>query len=194
MLVQEWGCSIVWSLSSSVFKKHPRCSPSRCGSLHSPQMCWRFCFLVHLSRNSGVKPCCCVPLGVVCCDTWVCVCMALPSYRLMKQFFQVLFLCREGGENVLRVTGLWRGGPFLNPVVNDYPRAVLLSVKIFSLFLYFSSWLSRVFLVPAALLEMLRARLQSFWAWYCSSFFCCGVLALGSRLAAGFSCCGASDQ
>ena len=48
------------------------------------------------------------------------------------------------GKNVPIVTGLWRGGPVLNLVVNDYPRALLL-VKIFSLFLYFSSWLSWVF-------------------------------------------------
>ena len=164
MLVQEWGCSIVWSLSSSVFKNHPRCSPSRCGSLHSPQMCWRFCFLVDLSRNSGVKPCCCVPLGVVCCDTWVCVCMALPSYRLMKQFFQVLFLCREGGENVLRVTGLWRGGPFLNPVVNDYPRAFLLLLLFFVYFFIFTSCCTGSLLLHPSLLQMLRAGLWSFGA------------------------------
>ena len=97
VLVQEWGCSIVWSLSSSVFRKRPRCSPSRCGSLHSPQKCRRFCFLVDLSRNSGVAPSCCVPLGEVCCGFWVYVCMALLSYRLMKQFFQIMFLCIEGG-------------------------------------------------------------------------------------------------
>ena len=55
------------------------------------------------------------------------------------------------GKNVPIVTGLWRGGPVLNLVVNDYPRALLL-VKIFSLFLYFSSWLSWVFLVHTTLL------------------------------------------
>ena len=166
-----------------------------CGSLLAPQRCGRFFVLRDLSRNSGVNPSCRVPLGVVCSDSWVCVWMALLSYSHVKQFFLVKLLCIQGGEKLLPIaTGLWRSSPVLNPVVNDYPRAVLLSVKIFSLFLYFSSWLSRVFLVPAALLEMLRARLQSFWAWYCSSFFCCGVLALGSRLAAGFSCCGASDQ
>ena len=87
------------------------------------------------------------------------------------------------GENVLIVTGLWRGGPVLNLVVNDYPRALLL-VKIFSLFLYFSSWLSRVFLVHTALLGMLRAGLRSFWGWYCDGFFCCGVLALSQRASA----------
>ena len=87
---------------------------------------------------------CAVVPGCVCVDG-----IAVISH--VKQFFQVTFLCIEGGENALIVPGLWTGGPVLNPVVNDYPRALLL-VKIFSLFLYFSFWLSRVFLVHAGLL------------------------------------------
>ena len=81
------------------------------------------------------------------------------------------------GETVPSVPGLWRGGPVLNPVVNDLPRALLLLVKILGCY-FFSSWSSRVFLVHSGLLWMLRVGLQSFWAWYCGGFFCCGVPAV----------------
>ena len=58
----------------------------------------------------------------------------------------------RGGETVPSVPGLWRGGPVLNPVVNDLPRALLLLVKILGCCFFFSSWSSRVFLVHSGLL------------------------------------------
>ena len=64
-------------------------------------------------------------------DSWVCVCIALLSCSHVKQFFQVTFHCIQGGgKSVPIIPGLSRGGPVLNPVVNDCPRALLLLVKI----------------------------------------------------------------
>ena len=48
-----------------------------------------------------------------------------------------------GGGSVPMVTGLWRGGPVLNPVVNDCPRALLL-VKVL---VFFPLLVVQVFLV-----------------------------------------------
>ena len=92
--------------------------------VYMPPEVWEVLCPPRSLRNSGVKPSCRAPLGVVCSDSWVSVWMALLSYRHVKQFFLVTFLCIEGGEKLLPIaTGLWRGSPVLNPVVNDYPSA-----------------------------------------------------------------------
>ena len=112
-----------------------------------------------------MKPSCRAPLGVVGSDSWVSVWMALLSYRHVKQFFLVTFLCIEGGEKLLPIaTGLWRGSPVLNPVVNDYPRAFLLLVLFFVYFFIFTSCCTGSLLLHPGLLQMLRAGLWSFWA------------------------------
>ena len=135
----------------TLFKKCPRRCPSgaevsippRCvgGSLFS-EMSPGFLVCSRLDGHSW-QWCAVIP-GCVCgwhsCHT-----------AMWSSFSRLCSFAYRVGENVLIVTGLWRGGPVLNLVVNDYPRALLL-VKIFSLFLYFSSWLSRVFLVHTALL------------------------------------------
>lgn len=55
------------------------------------------------------------------------------------------------GKNVPIETDLWSGGAVLNPVVNDYPRALLLLVKIFCLFIFICSC-HGFLLLPAGLL------------------------------------------